>query len=116
MWLGAPCGLFSGALTGAFGTGGPPAVAYVATQGFDRHRYSASVQLALGVAALLRLPCLAAGGLLTWQILALSAAGGIAAAIGAWLGLHVLKALPEKGLRHVVMAMLLVLAVKNLVG
>jgi len=116
LWLGAPCGVFSGALTGAFGTGGPPAVAYVAAQGFDRFRYSASVQLAVGMGGLLRLPCLAVGGLLSWQILAMSAAGGVAAAVGAWVGLHVLKRLPEKALRYVVTAMLLVLAIKNLAG
>ena len=115
-WLGVPCGLFSGTLTGAFGTGGPPAVAYVTTQGFDRLRYAASVQVVLGLGSMVRLPSLAAGGLLTWRTLAVSAAGGLAAVVGAWMGLHVLKRLPEHILNRLVMAMLLLLAILNLMG
>lgn len=116
LWLGIPLGGLAGTLTGTLGTGGPPIVAYVSTQGFDRFRYSASIQLTLGLCGLLRLPCLAAGGLLTWRLLGYSAVGCLAAMLGAWMGLRVLKRIPEKVLRYVVSAMLLGLAIKNLIG
>ena len=43
VYVGVPCVLLSGALTGAFGTGAPPLVAFVSTQGYDRLRYAATV-------------------------------------------------------------------------
>jgi len=114
VWVGAPCGLFSGALSGAFATGGPPVVAYVQSQHFDRFRYVASVQLALALSAVVRVGCLGTARLLTWQLMALSALGAVCAVAGSWFGLHILKRLPERALRAVIAVMLLALAGKYL--
>lgn len=114
VWVGGPCGLFSGALSGAFATGGPPAVAYVQSQRFDRFRYAASVQVPLAIAATVRIGCLGAAGLFTGRLLALSALGVVCAVGGAWLGLHALKRLPDKSVRAVVLAMLFLLGVRYL--
>jgi uncharacterized membrane protein YfcA len=112
VWLGVPCGLFSGALSGAFATGGPPAVAYMQSQQFDRFRYAAGVQVPLAIAAVVRLLCLVATGLFSRELLAFSAMGVVCAIAGAWLGLHVLKRLPDQAVRKVVLAMLLILGIK----
>ena len=113
-WAGAPCGLASGALSGAFATGGPPAVAYVQGQQFDRFRYVASVQIPLAVAAVVRVACLGAARQLTPQLFALSILSVGCAVGGAWLGLHVLKRLPEETVRIIALTMLLVLGIKYL--
>ena len=112
VWMGGPCGLFSGALSGAFATGGPPAVAYVQSQQFDRFRYAASVQVPLAIAAAVRLLCLGATGMFTWELLAFSVMGVVCAIAGAWLGLHFLKRLPDKVIRKLVLVMLLLMGIK----
>ena len=55
LWLGLPMGGLAGVLAGVFGTGGPPLVAYVAAQRFQKFRYVAAVQAVLGVANASRL-------------------------------------------------------------
>jgi uncharacterized membrane protein YfcA len=110
--LGIPCGLFSGLLAGAFATGGPPLAAYTVTQRFDRFRYVSVLQVVFTTMALVRLPALGVGGLLTIRLLALSAAGSLFSIGGAWVGLHVLKRISDKGLRYVVLGMLFVLGVR----
>lgn len=112
--LGVPCGLFSGALAGAFATGGPPAVAYVSSQDFTRFRYSATLQLTLGTSAVMRILCLGVSGQFTPRILLLSAVGMVCTVTGAWLGLHLLKRFSDETLKKVVLAGLFVLAMKYL--
>lgn len=112
--LGVPCGLFSGALAGAFATGGPPAVAYVSSQHFTRFRYSATLQLALGTSAVMRILCLGVSGQFTPRILLLSGLGIVCAIAGAWIGLHCLKWLSDEHLKKVVLAVLFVLGLKYL--
>lgn len=113
-WLGVPCGLLSGGLSGAFGTGGPPLVAYTITQGFERFRYSASLQFVFMVGTLVRLACLIAGGLVTRHDLAISAFGATAAVGGVLLGLKVLRRLADQAIRMVAAVMLLLLGLKYL--
>ena len=115
VWLGIPCGLFSGALSGAFATGGPPAVAYMQSQQFDRFRYASSVQVPLAIAAAVRLLCLGATGMFTWELLALSTIGVVCAIAGAWMGLHFLKRLPAQAVRKVILAMLLILGINFII-
>lgn len=115
VWIGVPCGLFSGALSGAFATGGPPAVAYVQSQRFDRFQYAAAVQVPLAVAAVVRVACLGATGMFTRDLLALSGVAAVCAVSGAWFGLHVLKRLRDHAVRKVVVGMLLLLGIKYMV-
>lgn len=112
--LGVPCGLLSGALSGAYATGGPPLVAYVRSQGFDKFRYSATLQIVFALNTTIRLIALGATGVFTKRLLALSVWGIGCAVIGAWLGLHVLKRMPERILRRVVAGLLLVMGTKYL--
>jgi hypothetical protein len=111
-YLGIPCGLFAGALSGAFGTGGPPAVAYTASQHFERHRYVASIQAALGVGAISRIISLGIGGALTQKVIIDSLAGGAFAILGAAIGISILKRLPEELLKKLITTLLAVLALK----
>ncbi|MDD2478270.1 MAG: sulfite exporter TauE/SafE family protein [Victivallaceae bacterium] len=64
-WLGIPAGFLGGALSGAFGTGGPPVVAYTASQDFEKHRYVACVQAVLGIGAISRIIFLSINGAFT---------------------------------------------------
>lgn len=106
-FLGLPCGLFSGFLTGTLGTGGPPLVAYVRAQRFDRLRYAATVQVLLGVAGVVRVEELARQDLFTRQLLVFAAAGVVTAWVGSVFGVRLLRKLPEKRLRQIVAAFLL---------
>ena len=92
-----------------------PAVAYVQSQRFDRFRYSATVQTALAISAVVRILCLGATGLFTPRLLVFSMLCLLCAVAGAWLGLHALKRLPDRAVRTVVLGMLLLLGIKYLV-
>jgi uncharacterized protein len=113
---GLPCGLFSGAMSGAFATGGPPAVAFITSQRFDRLRYSATLQLVLGTCAIIRILCLGLGGMFTSSTLVLSLSSILCAVTGAWIGVHVLKKLSDRIIRRSVLVLLFVLALKYLSG
>jgi uncharacterized membrane protein YfcA len=115
IWLGVPCGLLAGGLSGAFNTGGPPIVAYVSSQGFDRFRYAAAVQLLLGISAVTRIGCLTVAGAFTPRLAGLGAAGILCAVGGAWLGMHGLRRLSDRAVSRIVLVMLIALAVKYLV-
>jgi uncharacterized membrane protein YfcA len=109
--IGVPCGLFSGALAGAFGTGGPPAVAYVASQNFDKFRWVATMQAVFGITALIRLFTLGAGGMLSMRLVGLSACGALGAVLGARWGLLLLKRISPPRLKWAVTILLLLLGV-----
>ena len=111
-YLGIPCGLITGALSGAFGTGGPPAVAYTASQNFERHKYVASIQAILGVGAISRVISLGIGGTFTQEVLINSVTGGIFAIFGAAVGVSILKSLPEKLINKMITVLLVVLTFK----
>lgn len=113
---GVPCGLLGGALGGALSTSGPPLVAYVAAQGFDRMRFAASLQVLFVVSASLRLFELIRRGLLTAPLLRLGFAGVAAMVLGSMLGLRFLRAIPERIFRLLVAAVLLALALRYLAG
>ena len=105
-WLGGPCGALSGVLTGALGTGGPPLVAYVSSQRFERHRHVAAIQLLLGCGGLIRVIALQGGGLYTPQRWLLSGVGLVGIVAGGSIGLILLKHIHETTLRCVVLALL----------
>ncbi len=111
-WVGAPVGALSGLLSGAFGTGGPPVVAYVASQNLGRFRYAATVQLILMVNCIVRTAELTRQGLLTPRLFALSGVGAAFVVVGALLGLRILAWFSDERLRRVVSAMLLLLALQ----
>jgi len=114
VFVGIPCGLLSGMLSGAFSTGGPPLVAYLSTQQFDRLRFAASLQMLFLINTSVRAAELVRRGLFTTQTLWLGLAGVVAVPLGATLGLRLLKKIPDRQFRWVVLALLALLAVRYL--
>jgi uncharacterized protein len=109
--LGIPTGLLSGALAGAFGTGGPPAIAFVASQDFDRFRMAATLQAAFGISALVRIASLSAGGVLDQRLLLLSMSGVVGALAGGSIGLALLNRISAKTSKRLIASVLLMLGV-----
>lgn len=80
--LGLPFGVVSGGLSGAFGVGGPPAIAFTYSQAWSKEQVVAVLQVVFGLSALLRLLLLGNAGLLAtpllcagfWSVLPLLAA------------------------------------------
>lgn len=106
LWVGLPMGLLAGLLTGAFGTGGPPSVAFVQSRQYERHRHVASIQLLLAISGSIRVLSFVFQNALTpaqWQM---NAFGMAAVLPGVWVGLHVLNRLPEKWLRRAILGVL----------
>ena len=113
-YLGVPCGVASGLLGGAFGTNGPPLVAYMTTQKMDRFRYAASLQVLFASSGLVRGIELARQGMFTEAILLKSLVGIVFMVVGAFLGLKILQRLSEKMLSRIVCGLLLVMGVRYL--
>jgi uncharacterized membrane protein YfcA len=110
--LGVPCGLLSGFLAGSFGAGGPPLVAFVATQGFDRFRMVVTLQLLLLIGALVRTEELWRQGLLESRYLLPIVTGIVCCLLGSAVGLRVLHRLPERLFRKLTAGFLLLLGIK----
>lgn len=106
LWLGLPMGMLSGVLAGAYGSGGPPLVAFVHSQHYDRFRHVVSIQVLLGIAGLIRVICLIHTNILTAQQWTLNALGVFVVLPGIWLGLKLLKYLPQSVLRAMVLLLL----------
>lgn len=112
VYAGLPSGVLSGAMSGAFGTGGPPLVAYVTSQGYDRLRYAATVQLLLAVSGLVRLLEMLRHGILTSEMLPVALLTAAAAALGAVLGIACLRRIPERIFRPAIIFLLFALGLR----
>lgn len=112
--LGVPCGLLSGMLNGGFCTGGPPAVAYMSTQRFEKFRFVAALQSVFTIAGVTRICELARRGMYTRDTIFWSTCSVAAIAAGAWVGTHVLGRMPERVMRAVVLAVLFFLGIRYL--
>lgn len=117
LYVGLPCGIFSGALSGGFGTGGPPLVAFLTTQKeeFDRFRFSATLQFLFAVSAVVRVVELGRRGVFTKDILIQGAVGTALAMIGALIGLKGLRHIPNDALRKVVNVFLFAMGIRYLI-
>jgi len=69
--LGLPFGILSGGLSGAFGVGGPPAIAFTYSQPWTKQQVVAVLQVVFGLSALLRLLLLGSAGLLSAPLVSL---------------------------------------------
>ncbi len=112
---GVLCGLLSGALAGAFGTGGPPATVYILNQHFDRFRHVASIQAILLIGNVVRLPLLVAGGEITWSVAAPGLVGAAIAALGSLVGLKVLDGVPTPAVKRLVLLLLAVVGIRYVI-
>lgn len=110
VFLGVPCGLLSGGLSGAYGTGGPPLLGYVLSQGFDRRHYAAALQSLFFISGCVRLFEMLRHGLILPRMLPLLSGTAIAAVIGASIGLVLLHRIPEKKFFRAVALIMIALA------
>jgi uncharacterized membrane protein YfcA len=81
--LGLPFGLVSGGLSGAFGVGGPPAIAFAYAQAWSKEQVVALLQVVFGLSAILRLLLLGNAGFFTSRLLS----------VGLWSVLPLLAAI-----------------------
>ena len=115
IWLGVPCGFFGGLLQASLGTGGPPVVAYIASQKFERHHYIAAVQSVLLIGAALRFGGLALSGLFTTELVIYGVFGMVATMIGSVLGVAITRRIPERVFQIIISIMLLIIGIKMLI-
>lgn len=115
VYAGAPLGLFSGVLGGAFNTGGPPAIAYMTTQKLPHVEYVASLQLMFCLAGVVRLVSLTGFGMIGGDIALLSTTGIAAAVVGSLVGMTILHKIPELWMRRAVISMQVLLGVSYLI-
>jgi len=106
LWLGGPMGVFSGLLAGAYGSGGPPLVAYIYSRNMPHLQHVVSIQLLLGIAGVIRVGTLVWGQSLTGWQWCLNGIGALAALAGAAIGVALLGRIPEAWLKRLVLAML----------
>lgn len=106
VWRGGPLGVFSGLLAGAYGTGGPPLVAYIYSRTMPRHRHVVSIQVLLLVAGTIRVVTLLWHQSLTpWQW-TLNGVGACFSLAGAIVGVSLLNRMPDRLLRRLVLLLL----------
>jgi len=106
IYVGAPIGVFGGVLGGVLSTPGPPVVAYVSTQRFDRLRFAACLQGLFVASTGLRVIELVRTGVLTKDLFVISAAGAAPVVVGSLLGMWVLHRVSEKVFQRLVIVML----------
>ena len=114
VYLGIPCGLASGILGGALNAGGPPLVAYVASQNYTRFMYAAVLQACFLVYGIIRIPFLCKSGMITHRILILGLLGTGVTLIGGFIGLYILSKMPDKIFKKVIMGFIILLGIKYL--
>jgi uncharacterized protein len=111
--LGIFCGSLSGLMTGAFGTGGPPVVAYVSSHYHDKLKYVACVQSVLFLSAFFRVCALSFVGAYNDCSILYLLTGAVCAFGGAMLGMYLLKFISNKALSKVILIILFIIAVKG---
>jgi len=108
-------GLAAGALSGAFNTGGPPAIAYVYCQPWTKERRSATLQAIFAISIVVRILTMAVAGLYHAPLLIASAACLPGALLGMRVGYAVFRRIPPRALEIVVAIFLAGIAVKLLI-
>jgi uncharacterized protein len=115
-WTGVPMGVLSGVLTGVLGGGGPPLVAFVASQHHDKLRYAACVQALLALANTIRIVEIVRRGTISTGDLHLSLLSVPAALVGAAIGIVILRRLSAPLLRKAVASLLLLVAIRSAIA
>ncbi len=112
--FGLPFGLLSGGLSGAFGMGGPPAVAFVYSQPWTKEQIVALLQVVFGLSAVLRLLLLGSAGLLARPLLLTSLCSLLPLAGAILLGQKCFARIPQPVLRKGAFVFLGVMGTKYL--
>jgi len=114
--LAVPLGLFAGALNGAFGTGGPPLIAYLSARRLDHLTYVATLQFLFVIGVIVRLEELIRQGLMTEKMVLGGSLGAVGALIGAFAGVAAMNRINEKAMAKLVTAALLALGLYYLLS
>lgn len=114
-WVAPPVGLFSGVLTGLFGTGGPPLVLYHQLGGMGKAAFRANLMAVFLLMTTIRVPSYAVLGLITTPRMLSAAAVLPAVLAGAVIGNQVHLRLSESTFRRMVSAALVVIGLLLLV-
>lgn len=85
-WVGATCGVFSGAAAGLFAIGGPPMALYFITACDTHLQYVACMQFLFAVTGAVSLAGRIIGGVLHPSILPCGAVGTVGILLGLWIG------------------------------
>jgi uncharacterized protein len=113
-WLAPPIGLAAGFLGGVTNVPGTLLVIYFSALGMDKHEFIRSVALCFMTYKLIQLAAVGYYGLLTWPLLAASAALTVVGLGAFWLGLRVQDAMPERIFNRAVLVFLALLGVSLL--
>lgn len=109
---GWPMGLASGALSGAFNMGGPPAVAYVYSQSWAKEHIVALLQIVFGASSIVRLGLMQGAGMITGRLLWISLLAILPLLAAIYAGNRVLRWIQREHLRFVVFLFLLAIGLK----
>ncbi len=101
-WLGIPLGLLSGWLSGAFNTGGPPAIAFFSNQPLNRFQTVAALQAVFLTAGIVRLGSLISAGMLPARLAGISLIGLAAALLGVVAGVWILHRAGEAPIQRLI--------------
>jgi uncharacterized membrane protein YfcA len=104
---GLAAGVLSGVVGGAVGTPGPPAIVYMAAQGWSARTIKANLQAFLVVNQLVILVGYWWAGLLTSEVWRLAAVFTLPALVGLLAGMHLFGRLDPVKFRRIVFAILL---------
>lgn len=108
-WLQIPAGFLNGVFTGLTGAQVMPLLPFVMSLRLDDERTVQTINLAVAIASTILTIALFSTGLLTPELMAISAVAVIPAMLGVRIGLSLRKALPHTYFRTIVLIVLLVL-------
>ena len=100
-------GLISGILNGLISTGGPPAILFLTNQGMLRDRFRASLIAYFLFLNMATIPVHLASGLLSAETVRTAAVFIPALAAGAFVGVRLVKRVPEEAFRKAVLAIVI---------
>jgi uncharacterized membrane protein YfcA len=109
-------GIVSGSLGGAFSVSGPPVVMYFSEAIDDKHSVKANLLAYFTFVIAIRIPFLAASGVVTADLLRTAALMLPAVALGLWAGTLLHNRLPARAVRVVIQAMLALSAILMIAG
>jgi uncharacterized protein len=111
-WLGTPMGMASGALSGAFNMGGPPAVASVYSQSWTKEHIVALLQIVFGTSSIIRLCLMQGKGLVTTDLVRTSVLATVPLLLAIFGGNILLRKVKREHLRIMVFVFLLLIGIK----
>lgn len=109
MWVGVPIGILSGLLAGAYGTGGPPIIAYIQSYRYELHRHVVCLQLLLAIAGTIRVLSLWTNEALTLEQWMINVLGAMVVPLGASIGIYCLRHFSHVCLHRCILAMLVII-------